>query len=194
MMLKVGITGGIGSGKTYICKIIEQLGYPVYNADVRAKELTNSNSNIKSAVKSLFGKDIYVNGKLNRSAVAKLVFEDSTLLEKLNRIIHPEVQNDFETWANSNFDNSIVFKEAAILFESGMYKLMDANILVTAPLNIRIGRVMERDGVSKNDVLKRINNQFSDEEKLKLANYTIVNDGKVLVLPQIINVINELTK
>lgn len=194
MMLKVGITGGIGSGKTYICKIIEQLGYPVYNADVRAKELTNSNSNIKSAVKSLFGKDIYVNGELNRSAVAKLVFEDSTLLEKLNRIIHPEVQNDFETWANSNFDNSIVFKEAAILFESGMYKLMDANILVTAPLNIRIGRVMERDGVSKNDVLKRINNQFSDEEKLKLANYTIVNDGKVLVLPQIINVINELTK
>ncbi|MCB9000477.1 MAG: dephospho-CoA kinase [Bacteroidales bacterium] len=193
-MLKVGITGGIGSGKTYICKIIEQLGYPVYNADVRAKELTNSNSNIKSAVKSLFGKDIYVNGELNRSAVAKLVFEDSTLLEKLNRIIHPEVQNDFETWANSNFDNSIVFKEAAILFESGMYKLMDANILVTAPLNIRIGRVMERDGVSKNDVLKRINNQFSDEEKLKLANYTIVNDGKVLVLPQIINVINELTK
>lgn len=193
-MLKVGITGGIGSGKTYICKIIEQLGYPVYNADVRAKELTNSNSNIKSAVKSLFGKDIYVNGELNRSAVAKLVFEDSTLLEKLNRIIHPEVQNDFETWANSNSDNSIVFKEAAILFESGMYKLMDANILVTAPLNIRIGRVMERDGVSKNDVLKRINNQFSDEEKLKLANYTIVNDGKVLVLPQIINVINELTK
>lgn len=194
MMLKVGITGGIGSGKTYICKIIEQLGYPVYNADVRAKELTNSNSNIKSAVKSLFGKDIYVNGKLNRSAVAKLVFEDSTLLEKLNRIIHPEVQNDFETWANSNSDNSIVFKEAAILFESGMYKLMDANILVTAPLNIRIGRVMERDGVSKNDVLKRINNQFSDEGKLKLANYTIVNDGKILVLPQIINVINELTK
>lgn len=193
-MLKVGITGGIGSGKTYICKIIERLGYPVYNADVRAKELTNSNSNIKSAVKSLFGKGIYVNGKLNRSAVAKLVFENSTLLEKLNRIIHPEVQNDFETWANSNSDYSIVFKEAAILFESGMYKLMDANILVTAPLNIRIGRVMERDGVSKNDVLKRISNQFSDEEKLKLANYTIVNDGKVLVLPQIINVINELTK
>lgn len=171
----IGVTGGIGSGKTTIVNYIQTKGYPVYIADDAGKKVMQQPKVIQE-VNALFeGKVLLADGSLNRSKIASLVFNDSKLLSALNKIVHPAVALDFEEFKKQNSQQPIVFKEAAILFESGSYKDCDATILITAPLDVRIDRVMKRDGISKEAVLQRMKNQLTDEEKQELATFTVTN-------------------
>lgn len=171
----IGVTGGIGSGKTTIVNYIHTKGYPVYIADEAGKKVMQQPKVIQQ-VNALFeGKVLLDDGSLDRSKIASLVFNDEQLLSALNQIVHPAVASDFEEFKKQNSQQPLVFKEAAILFESGSYKDCDATILITAPLNVRIDRVVKRDGISKEVVLQRMKNQLTDEEKQKLATFTVEN-------------------
>lgn len=171
----IGVTGGIGSGKTTIVNYIHTKGYPVYIADDAGKKVMQQPKVIQQ-VNALFeGKVLLDDGSLDRSKIASLVFNDEQLLSALNQIVHPAVASDFEEFKKQNSQQPLVFKEAAILFESGSYKDCDATILITAPLNLRIDRVVKRDGISKEAVLQRMKNQLTDEEKQKLATFTVEN-------------------
>ncbi|RKO72650.1 dephospho-CoA kinase [Sphingobacterium puteale] len=184
MGLKIGITGGIGSGKTFICKLFEALGIPVYNADEEAKRLMNTDIRIKEKLIAQFGEATYKDGLLDRAFLADMVFSDKDKLELLNSIVHPIVIQEAKDWAERQ-TTRYSLKEAALLFESGSYKELDYTILVTAPMDIRIQRVIERDGATEQQVRERINKQLSDEEKLQLADFVIVNDGITPLLPQV---------
>lgn len=187
-MIKIGITGGIGSGKSLVCAIIEHLGFPVFYSDKVAKEILDSNESIKSELKSLFGEEIYYLDKLNRAFLAKKIFSDKSLIQKVNLIVHPRVRTIYREWLNKQ-NSSLVFNEAAILFETDSYKAFDVTILVTAPEELRINRVIKRDIISKEDVLARMNNQWSDNQKIPLATYVISNDEKSGLLAQVEKVI-----
>ncbi|WP_010522925.1 dephospho-CoA kinase [Aquimarina agarivorans] len=176
----VGLTGGIGSGKTYVAGLFEAMGVPIYIADTEAKKLMNSNSAVKKSIIDLFGVEAYQNDVLNKKFIADQVFENKLLLNDLNAIVHPAVAAHFQDWYNSQkFD--FVIKESAILFETEGYKKCDKTILVIAPENIRIKRVMKRDQISEAQVRARINNQWSDERKKKLADYVVNNIDKFYV-------------
>lgn len=170
----VGITGGIGSGKTTVAKMFASLGVPIYNADIEAKILTNTSPIIRESLIKLLGKEVYKNGELNRKFMADKIFNDKVLLERANAIIHPQVAEHFKKWA-SNQDFPYVLKEAAILFESGSYKQCDQVILVTAPKETKVQRVMQRDNVTREEVEARMKNQWEDSEKIKLADFTLQN-------------------
>ncbi len=183
-MIKIGITGGIGSGKTTVCKIFEQFGVPVFYADDEAKKLLQKKE-IIHLLEPAFGNAIIdSNGNIDRTKLATLVFNDEVQLKKLNAIIHPEVAKIFENWLQKNKGQQYIVKEAAILFESGASKALDKNISVSAPLELRISRVMRRDNVAREKVLDRMKNQFSDEERGALADHVIINDDKQALLPQ----------
>ncbi|WP_313807528.1 dephospho-CoA kinase [Flavobacterium sp.] len=170
----VGLTGGIGSGKSTIVAYFKELGVPVYIADEEAKKLMDEPEIIRK-VQSVFPVDVIKNEKLNRKKIAELVFSDPELLHSLNKIVHPEVRKHFIKWCKKHDKFPFVIKEAAILFESGSYKDCDKIILITAPEAIRIERVMKRDSVTKEQVLERIQNQWSDEKKAVLSDYVIEN-------------------
>jgi dephospho-CoA kinase len=189
----IGITGGIGSGKSTIAKVFISMGFPVYNSDTRAKELINSNIDVIDSIKQEFGDDIYSSEGLDRKKMASIVFSDSDKLQKLNSIVHPAVGLDFDKWANSQ-NTSFVLKEAAILFETGIYKSLDKTILVTCPKEERINRVMKRDSATKEAIEARMNSQWSEEKKKELADYIIDNSGEEMVIPQVISLINRLSK
>ena len=184
-MKVIGITGGIGSGKTTTCKVFEELGIPVYYADVRAKELMASDPELKRKVTALFGEEAYSGNMLNRAYLAQQVFGSKEKLSALNGVVHPAVANDFEEWLDRHKDHKYVLKEAAILFESGAYQNVDITVLVIAPEKLRLERVMNRDGVTREDVLKRMKNQWTQERKAKLADHIITNDETQLLLPQV---------
>lgn len=187
-MKRIGITGGIGAGKSLVAEIIKAMGYPVYNSDERAKELTESNPKIKEGLIHLFGEEIYQNGTLNKFALAQAIFSDESLREKVNALIHPIVREDFNLWALVQ-NNSLVFNESAILFETGSFKKFDAIILVYAPKELRIKRIMKRDNCSENEVLKRMNSQFSDEDKYQLTEFRVLNDEQTPILEQVEEII-----
>jgi dephospho-CoA kinase len=192
MAITVGITGGIGSGKSTVCKIFRLLGVPVFEADKVAKELINSNSEIKKELINLFGTDIYMaNGLINRKKLAGIIFNDDIQLEKINKLIHPIVREEFLKWEKQQ-KAKYVIHEAAILFESGFYKLMDFTILVSTPKNERIKRVTKRDNISEKLVLERMAKQWSDEKKRKLATVEIKNDNRSLIIPEIIKTDKQL--
>ncbi|QIE60724.1 dephospho-CoA kinase [Rasiella rasia] len=170
----VGLTGGIGSGKTTVAKMFQELGVPVYIADIEAKKLTNSSKIIHRKLTQLLGKEAYTDGVLNRVFVAKLVFNDATLLKAVNEIIHPKVAQHFKRWVKKQHGPYCV-KEAAILFENGSYVDCDLTILVTAPVEERIRRVQQRDYNTREAIVARMNNQWSDEKKIKLADVVIHN-------------------
>ena len=180
----VGITGGIGSGKTFVSGILKNLGFPVYNSDERAKFLTENSPEILSSIKNTFGKEVFDGEQLNRPALAKVVFSGKQLLEQLNQIIHPVVAEDYKKWQALQ-RSAICFKEAAILFEIGAYKSMDANVLVTANKELRIERVLDRDGGSVSSITDRMERQWSDEKKSELADYILDNSGFKPLVPQI---------
>ncbi|MES2418732.1 MAG: dephospho-CoA kinase [Bacteroidota bacterium] len=187
-MLKIGITGGIGSGKTTICKVFETLGIPVFNADTEAKLLMINDPILIEGIKQTFGlKSYHEDGTLNNKHIAGIVFNQSAALDKLNALVHPAVFNAFETWTKK-IPASVpyVLKEAALLFESGSYRLCDKNILVTAPMALKLARVMERDKVSEAQVKARMDKQFTDEQKSKFADYFISNDEESSVLLQVL--------
>lgn len=191
MTITIGITGGIGSGKSTVCEIFRILGVPVFEADKVAKNLMNENRVVREKLVEWFGDGIYSENQLNRKALAEHIFNDKSLLNKVNNLVHPIVREEFEKWKNKQETVYSVY-EAAILFESGFYKLMDFTVLITAPEQIRINRVMMRDNLSQDQVVARINNQWTDDKKRKLATTVIINDNKNLIIPQIIEIDKKL--
>lgn len=160
------------------------MGIPVYNADLQARELMNTDPILVAELKKEFGEDIYENSELNRPKLAQIVFNDKTKLEKLNSMVHPAVKRGFKKWAEKQTNVPYVMKEAALMYESGSYKDLDYVITVSAPKAIRIQRVVDRDGVKKVDVEKRMKNQLSEKERLERADFVIKNDGKQALIPQ----------
>lgn len=186
-MLKVGITGGIGSGKTTICRIFEVLGLPVFYADVVAKQLMNSDAYLKQSIQDCFGEQSYgPDGRLNTSHLASIVFNDQEQLVRLNGLVHPAVFKAFDYWAANQHQAPYVLKEAALLFESDSYKLCDYSLLVQAPIDLKIQRVMLRDNVSAQEIERRMSKQWSDAQKFRLADFIIINDEQHLLIPQVI--------
>lgn len=184
-MLKIGLTGGIGSGKTTVVKVFKQLGVPVYLSDDRAKYLMHENKSLKTSLISLFGENAFLNGKLNRSYIASKVFSTSNKLNELNALVHPFVKKDFETWLASQNANYII-KEAAILFETGANKFLDKVILVESPEKLKIQRIMLRDSLKHEEVVDRMSKQWSDLDKRIYADYIILNDEKSSLIKQIL--------
>jgi dephospho-CoA kinase len=190
-MKKIGITGGIGSGKSFIATIIERMGYPVYYSDVRSKELTNAHPIIRKRLIDLVGENVYFGGELDKKVLATAIFSNDELRLKVNQLIHPIVRQDFEDWANSQ-KSDLIFNEAAILFETGAYRNFDATILVYAPEELRLKRVLKRDIITKEEVLARMNNQMNDDEKRKMTSLQILNDGERPILIQIETILEEI--
>lgn len=191
-MLKIGLTGNIGSGKTRVCKIFEALNIAVFYADLEARKILNS-SQVIEELSYLFGSHI-VNRDLtiDRKKLADIVFNDQQELQKLNNLIHPKLKDHFLIWSQSHLNHPYVIQEAAILFENGFDRLMDFSITVAASQEIRLKRVMTRDQASQEEVLARMNHQWSDEEKEKAADFIINNDGQEMLLPQILNLHQQL--
>ncbi len=190
-MKKIGLTGGIGSGKSVVARVLMAMGYPVYFSDERSKFITENDPEIREGLISLFGKEVFNEKGLNRSFLAQHIFKDDSKRLSVNHLIHPKVRDDFDHWIQSQ-NAPIVFNEAAILFETGAYKRFDKNVLVTAPITLRIERVLERDKTSKEEVFSRISKQWTDEEKIPLADYILVNDDKTPLISQIEKMILEL--
>jgi dephospho-CoA kinase len=188
MMLKIGITGGLGSGKSIVCQIFSCLKIPVFNADEESKIILDTNQEVKDMLIKHFGADIYSKeGKLDRKRFASIIFFDNDALIKANSIIHPAVWRQYHLWLTEKAEFKYTLKEAAILFESGANKELDFTVLVYAPLNLRIERAIKRDHISKEKIIARIEKQLPDEEKLKLVNYIIYNDNQQAVLPQVLD-------
>ena len=187
-MLKIGITGGIGSGKTTVSKVFQALGIPVFYSDAEAIKILQSVP-VRKKIKKTFGKEVFDKSEMvDRKLLAKEVFGDTTKLKKLNAIIHPAVAKAFEAWVKKNKTAPYILKEAAILFESGAHKQVDKVITVTAPLLLRIERVMKREGFTKYQVKERVKQQWSDKEKIKRSDFVIVNDEKKMIIPQVLEI------
>ena len=187
-MIKIGLTGGIGSGKSFVSKIFTELGIPVYNSDMEAKKLYNR-EDVKAKMKEKFGQNVYLsNGQINKVYLANIIFNDSKALNYVNSIIHPLVKEHFEQWLNKQDYTQYIIKEAAILFESGAYKEMDKIIAVTAPIELRIKRLMMRDKTDKKNILNKIKKQLADEEFIKRSDFHIINDEERALLPQILKI------
>ena len=186
-MLKVGITGNIGSGKTTISKVFEILGVPVFYADDAAKKVMVEDPILIDALKKEFGSESYFDdGSLNRKHIAGIVFNNEAELAKLNAIVHPAVFRAFDNWVAGIKNAPYVMKEAALLFESSSYKMCDKTIMITAPLKLRINRVTQRDNLTRVEIENRNARQFSEENKVQLADFTIRNDDTELIIPQVI--------
>lgn len=190
-MKVVGITGGIGSGKSTVCEVFEVLGFPVYHSDERAKFLQDHDPEIIQEVKNLLGEAAYTADGLNRTYVAGRIFQDADMRQALNAIVHPRVRDDFESWKQQQ-NSACIFQESALIYEIGRQNYYDRVVLVTAPLNVRVDRVVARDHSDKKAVEARINAQLSDEEKKQFKPYEIVNDDKQAVLPQVQRFLREI--
>lgn len=186
-MLKIGLTGNIGSGKTIVSRIFELLGVPVFYADDAAKKVMVTDQVLIESIKSAFGENSYFDdGSLNRKHIAGIVFNNAEQLAKLNSLVHPATFRAFDEWLKEIKDAPYILKEAALLFESDSYKMCNYSIMIQAPVEIRIKRVMQRDGLTREEVESRNSKQFSDEKKTQLADYIIKNDDVQLVIPQVL--------
>lgn len=185
-MLKIGLTGGIGSGKTIVAKIFETLGIPVYYTDDEAKRIMNEDEALKQAIREHFGAPSYINGTLNRSFISEKVFNDPEKLALLNALVHPATIRDSVAWMQQQV-SPYAIKEAALIFESGMDAQLDYVIGVSAPVDLRIGRIMSRSQLKREEVLKRMENQMDEKKKIALCNFVITNDEKQAVLPQVLS-------
>lgn len=173
-MIVVGLTGGIGSGKTTVAEKFKALGIPIYIADIEAKKLMNSSKIIKRKLKNIFGEEAYINDELNRPFIAREIFNNKDLLNKMNAIVHPKVRRHFERWLNKQ-TSLYVIKESAILFENNLQEQCDFTILVTAPKDVRISRLLDRDNTTIEKIEAIMRTQLSDEEKIKLSDFVITN-------------------
>lgn len=189
-MLRIGLSGGIGSGKSTVAGILAKMGYPVFYSDHEAKRLYDENPVLQKQLVDLFGPAIYRDGQLNKAFLAQQLFSNAELKAQVTALVHPLVRKAFEVWAQQQ-TSDLIFNEAAILFETGAYKDFDATVLVTAPIETRIERVQKRDLISREAVLQRIANQWPDSKKMNLTTYIITNDGQPL-LQQIEDVISKL--
>lgn len=191
-MIKIAVTGGIGSGKSYISHLLENMHIPVYNADNEAKRLTTSDAGIRGELIALLGEDVYKDGLLNKPLLASYLFSDPAHVLQINSIIHPRVRKDFTVWVERQENCEIVGMESAILYEAGFQDTVDAVIMVYAPVELRIQRAMYRDGASEEQVRARIAAQMDDEEKRRRADFTVVNDGVQLLIPQLNRIVEQL--
>ena len=190
-MIKLGITGGIGSGKTSVCKVFNLLGIPVFSADAEAKEIMEVDADIISKLNAIAGKDLYVKGMLDRAELATLIFNNRSMLEKVNSVVHPAVFGKFCEWAKKQ-EAPYVIMEAAILFESGGSKIVDRIVTVTAPVEERIERVIVRSSLTKDEVMERIKNQTTDSDKIKQSDYIIDNSENKMIIPAILTIHNHI--
>jgi dephospho-CoA kinase len=194
-MLKIGITGGIGSGKTTVCRVFELLGIPVFYADNVAKTIMQTDSQLKNEILNTFGQESYsIDGQLNRPYISSIVFKDQSQLNKLNALVHPAVFRAFDRWIAEQQEVPYILKEAALLFESESYKMCDLSILVISPESTRISRIKARDHISEEEIMLRMKRQFSDEQKMKLANHILINDENCLLIPQILDLNQQFLK
>lgn len=190
-MIKIGITGGIGSGKSVICKTFSILGIPVYYSDTRAKELLNTSEEIKQALTNLFGTNLYTEKGIDKAKLANIIFSDKSSLEKVNSIVHPIVMKDFYNWSE-NQETDIVINESAIIFEANLKEHFDYIITIAAPEEMRINRVIKRDNTKREDVIARINHQYPDNKKIKESDFVITNNNIDPILPQIRKILREI--
>ncbi|WP_025124204.1 dephospho-CoA kinase [Myroides odoratimimus] len=191
MALIVGLTGGIGSGKTTVANMFAKEGIPIYIADERAKQIMDR-ADVVEAVQSIFKENVKIGEVLDRKKIREIVFDNKELLNQLNRIVHPEVKKDFERWKEENDVFPFVIKESAVLFENNLNKQCDLVILVTAPEEVRLARVMERDGVSLDNVRSIMRNQLKDSDKIPFSDYVITNINKDLVKKEVKMIINDI--
>ena len=193
-MLKIGLTGNIGSGKTWTCKLFEALGVPIFYADLEARKILN-NSKTVADISRLFGSHLLnTKNEIDRKALAAIVFNDTLELAKLNQLIHPKLLEEFRLWTEKYRSHKYVIQEAAILFENGFDKMMDQNICIAAPKEVRLERVIKRDKSNSAEVLARMDNQWSDEKKKAAADFVIYNDGLQMVLPQVLKIHEQLNQ
>ncbi len=183
-MIRIGITGGIGSGKSYVCQLLKQRGIPIYHCDDEAKRLMVESSTIRQELNQLIGKDAYRDGQLNKPLIAQYLFADTTHAAQINNIVHPVVKQDFIEWVARQKASTIV-QECALLFETEFTDTVDCSILIYAPLDVRLRRVMQRDHATRQQVLARMAQQMDEEEKRKLADFIILNDGTTNLNEQI---------
>ncbi len=189
----VGVTGGIGVGKSFCAAIFQWLGVPIYNSDIEAKKIMVEDAEVKEGIIKLCGKNSYTSsGQLNREHIASIVFADNLKLAQINAIVHPAVGSHFRKWSSEQVNASYVMQESALIFETGSYKSFDQVVVVDAPLEVRILRTTSRDNISREQVEARISKQFDQTEKVKLADFVIHNDGVQMIIPQILRVHSEL--
>ena len=184
-MLKIGLTGGLGSGKSTVAHIFEVLGIPVYYADAASKRLMNDDEKVKAAVQNAFGKEVYPGGKLDRKYLSEIVFKDEKKLELLNSIVHPATLLDAAEWLKKQTAHYAI-KEAALIFESGSNKALDFVIGIESPLPLRLQRAMKRDNISREQAMARIEKQMNEEKKISLCDFVIINDEQQMVIPQVL--------
>ena len=192
-MIKLGVTGGIGSGKSVVCEVLRLHDIPVYDADLEAKNLNDTSPVIREKLIEAFGAELYKNDKLDRKKLAQLIFNDEKNLRQVNSIIHPELAKHFEKWTDGRMEHSIVAIDAAVLFEAGFQQFVDKTITVFSPVETRIERVVKRDNLTKEQILSRINSQMSDEEKIRLSDFVIINDNKHSILEQVSTILKTIS-
>lgn len=191
-MIKLGITGGIGAGKSVVISFLKAIGIPVYIADDESKKLTSTSPRIKAQLIEQFGEDLFAGGILNKALLASLIFENKNNLRMVDSIIHPEVMSDFEAWSVKHADKKLIAMEAAILFESGFDKTMDFIVTVTAPQEERIERILKRNKTTREEILSRMSNQLPDEEKCRRSDFVIYNDNDRAIIPQIEEMLKQI--
>lgn len=179
-LIKIGVTGGIGSGKSFLSSMLKERGIPVFDSDTEAKKLMLTDVFIISSLKSLLGEDVYTGGKLNKPLLASYIFSSADNAAKINSIVHPRIKKAFLSWADERFSGGdrVVAIESAILFESGFSDVVDKIVTVVAPIDVRVSRVMSRDSTTRDKVMERINSQMGDDEKISKSDFIIENDGR----------------
>ena len=191
--LKLGVTGGIGSGKTSVCRVFGVLGIPVFSADAEAKEVMDIDTGIILRINTIVGKNLYANGRLDRVELAKLIFNNNRLLEKVNSLVHPVVFSRFREWEKKQTAPYVIM-EAAILFESGSPEVVDRIITVIAPIEERVSRVIHRSNLTREQVMERMRNQMSDNERIKQSDYVIQNSENDLIIPAVLKIHDDILK
>ena len=191
--LKLGVTGGIGAGKTSVCRVFSVLGIPVFSADTEAREVMDIDTGIILRINTIVGKDLYINGSLDRAELAKLIFNNNRLLEKINSLVHPVVFSRFREWEKKQ-SAPYVIMEAAILFESGASKVVDRIVTVVAPIEERVGRVIHRSNLTREQVMERMRNQMSDSERISQSDYTIHNSENDMIIPAVLDIHEDILK
>jgi dephospho-CoA kinase len=191
--LRLGVTGGIGSGKSTVCRVFSVLGIPVFSADIEAKRIQDNDPEIKDKINSIAGKDLYSSGRLDRTELARLIFNNKDFLWEVNSVVHPAVFNYFRRWVDMQ-DAPYSIMEAAILFESGAYRMMDRIVTVVTPLQERIDRLLKGNKLNREQITDRIRNQIDDESRIKKSDYVIYNSENDMIIPSILEIHQEMLK